>query len=96
MKIKHFAGYGCVNAVKSRYTKFTDVFGRKCIQMTISVSGNHEWGLVREDKYDLYNWLVKRFDKSVSSYTEIIDYSVNDYYVGGVENCDYTFTYYKK
>ena len=55
MTIKHFAGYGRVNAkrIKDDAT------------LHIRVFGNHEQGLYRDDLYDLYNWLVKRFDKTV-------------------------------
>ena len=58
MKIKHWAGYGCVN-VKNLTTK--DNIKYHC--MVIKVWGDHEQGLVREDKYDVMNWLVRRFNK---------------------------------
>lgn len=87
MRIKHWQGYGTVNAVR--------VKDKQCT-LHIRVSGNHEWGLERDDVYDLYNWLVKRFDKSVPDYlqwyrTAIV--SVNDRYENGEEVCDYMFTY---
>jgi hypothetical protein len=58
MKIKHFAGYGTVTAQKM------DPQGAK---LHIRVSGSHERGLAvpEWDTYLLFNWLVKRFDKSI-------------------------------
>ena len=67
MRIKHFAGYGCVNAIKVKNVKT----GENTKQIVIKVSGNHEWGLYRNDKYDIYNWLVKRFCKDCSDYRSI-------------------------
>lgn len=58
-KIKHFAGYGCVKAGVVKDGSCT---------LHVRVEGNHEWGLKRDDLYDLYDWLVKRFDKSVPDY----------------------------
>ena len=94
MKIKHFAGYGCVLA-------------RKCKDSTpsmlhIKVEGNHEQGLYRNDTYDLYYWLVRRFDKNVQPYHEwimsrpLIDIHPSwrtDINHGMVETCDYYFHY---
>ncbi len=90
MKIKHFQGYGCVNATKVKDDTCT---------LHVKVVGNHEWGIHRDDLYDLYNWLVKRFDKTIpdsiawhrlAPTVEIIDgYDVNN----RVEVCDYKFTY---
>lgn len=60
MKIKHFAGYGTVNAKK--------IF-RKDINRTttlrVLITGNHEYGLSKpfNDPYLIYNWIVKRYDK---------------------------------
>lgn len=58
MRIKHWQGYGLVNAVKVKDDSCT---------LHVKVTGDHEQGLEREDAYDLYNWLVKKFDKSVPS-----------------------------
>ena len=90
MKIKHWQGYGSVNAIK--------VKDNTC-KLHIRVSGNHEWGICRDDLYDLYNWLVKRFDKSIKDSiewhklyptVEIIE-SWDD--VNKVDRCDYLFNY---
>lgn len=94
MKIKHWAGYGCVTA---RKVKDNDPR-----TLHVRVEGDHEWGLVRDDPYDMYNWLVKRFDKNVQDYTTwirsspIIDVRPGwrkDIDRGYVETCDYYFTY---
>ena len=100
MKIKHFAGYGSVEAKKVSKTIKTNHFDEKLVTLTIQVKGNHEWGLVRDYSYDLYHWLLKRFDKSIKDYYDIcgnLQYSYKDYYVNenglNVEVCTYTFTY---
>lgn len=95
MKIKHWAGYGCVNARRINDGK---------AKLHVRVEGLHEMGLERGtwDTSLLYNWLVKRFDKTVPEYLEwvrsrpIIDTETdfrNDPKLGYVEICDYYFTY---
>lgn len=59
MKLRHFAGYGTITATRIR---------SKYCTLAVRVEGDHERGLVRNDEYDLYNWLVRRFDKSVPDY----------------------------
>lgn len=91
MRIKHFAGYGSVNAKK---------IADKAHTLHIKVTGNHEWGIVRKDDYDLFNWLVKRFDKNQKDYLEWkkekrpkikIIAGYDD--VNNEETCDYIFDY---
>ena len=94
MKIKHWAGYGCVSARKAKDSNpFT---------LHIHVEGDHERGLIREDEYDLYYWLVRRFDKDVPGYIDwhklhpIIEVKPGwrtDINLGVVDTCDYYFTY---
>lgn len=65
MKIKHFTGYGCVNAVK--------IYNENNI-LIVKVTGNHEQGLNCYRDWDtllLFNWIVKRFDKTRKSDAEI-------------------------
>lgn len=88
MKIKHFQGYGCVTVTRVKDSSCT---------LHVKVSGNHECGLYRNDEYDLFNWLVKRFDKSIADSLEwhrrqpkIV---IEEGYENGVETCDYMFTY---
>ena len=75
MKLKHWQGYGNVNATKksSNIDKTTNIK-----TLIIEVIGNHECGIVRNDKYDLYNWLIKRFDKSVTNERQILDYDIHE------------------
>ena len=93
MKIKHFAGYGCVNARR---------INDGAAKLHIRVEGIHEQGLIRSDSYDLYNWLVKRFDRSVPDVTTwlkshpLVDLRPgwrNDPKLGYIDTCDYYFTY---
>lgn len=94
MRIRHFSGYGTVTATKCKDSTPS--------MLHIRVQGNHEQGVVREDDYDLYNWLVKRFDKSVVDYLEwhrsvpIIEIRPGwrrDPKLGFIDTCDYYFTY---
>lgn len=93
MRIKHWAGYGCVNARKVK---------DPCVTLHIKVEGDHEQGLVRDDDYALYNWLIRRFDKDVQDYpywirnNPIIEIKPGwrrDLNLGVIDTCDYYFTY---
>ena len=87
MKIKHWQGYGTVDARKIKD-------GAK---LHIRVSGNHEWGLRRDDEYDLFNWLIRKFDKSIPDYMTwhrmrpIID--IQEGWNAETDYCDYYFYY---
>lgn len=94
MRIKHWQGYGCVTA---RKVKDSNPF-----TLHIHVEGNHEYGIIREDEYDLYHWLVVRFDKDVSDYptwhrsNPIIEVRPGwrtDPVHGVIDTCEYYFTY---
>ena len=95
MKIKHFAGYGTVNAEKIKMERA----GNGCTFLHIRVTGNHEQGLRRSDEHDLYNWLVKRFDKSLKDFVDFHKrYPVIQIKSGynadtKQEFCDYIFAY---
>ena len=95
MRIKHWQGYGTVEAkrISKRHANGLQ-------KIHIQVKGNHEWGLVREDKYDVSRWLLKRFDKSFAGnpYTDIKELIVNSSYEtdrNGIstEVCDYYISY---
>lgn len=60
MRVKHFAGYGCVEAKK--IDKYVDNEGYTIVR--INVSGEHEWGLTPYTDADTVRWLLPRFDKS--------------------------------
>lgn len=93
MKIKHFSEYGCVNAVKTQKIKINDRVNR----IVIKVTGNHEYGLLRNDPYDIFYWLVKRFCKDCATYSDILSMRTDDTYenVNGlsVETCTYVIDY---
>ena len=87
MRIKHWQGYGTVDA--KRLSRTVDEDG--IVVMRVKVSGDHEWGLVRDDPYDLKNWLIKRFDKDFKD--QRIEYYHDEGVETGVEWCIYTFGY---
>lgn len=90
MRIKHFQGYGSVNAKKISRTVTNGV-----VKLHIQVTGNHECGIHRDDKYDVANWLIRKFDKQFTDYRLIIDLSLKDGYdeTTNTETCDYFITY---
>lgn len=91
MKIKHWQGYGTVEAVKVK--DFT-------CDLHIKVTGNHEYGLERNDTYDVFRWLVKRFKRNIGNDDRIIE---NMKLISGyekqngisVEVCDYYINFKK-
>lgn len=88
MKIKHWQGYGTVDAKKVKDSGCT---------LHVRVSGNHECGIRRDDLYDLCNWLVKRFDKSVTDTTAWLRsrpiVEIREGWNTDTDYCDYYFTY---
>lgn len=86
MRIKHFAGYGSVNARKLGKTEINGT-----CNLTVEITGLHEWGLTRpfHDPHLIYNWIVKRYDKRDIDITSI-GYTCND----GYKNVNGTFTEY--
>lgn len=97
MRLKHWQGYGIVNATKiSDIKKTDDVYGQSFGELRIRVKGNHEWGLETDDDYTIYHWLVKRFNRSIN-YNDIIDVKPHSYYFKDgnsyLDVCDYTILY---
>lgn len=92
MRIKHFQGYGSVQAKKVSKT----AIGNKT-KLVVEVKGNHEWGLVRNDIYDVKRWLFDKFEKNFNGQYYDIDMSIEDDYVKegniDVEVATYTFIY---
>lgn len=94
MRIKHWQGYGTVTAKKISKTTKNGI-----TTLVVRVNGNHEWGLVRNDIYDLKRWLIDKFDKSAADINPYsIDYNYEDGYertASGIdeEYCKYTFVY---
>lgn len=97
MKIKHFAGYGCVNVTKQSKRTITDEFGNKKTKMVLLVKGNHEWGLVRDDIYDVRRWIFNKFEKNFGGDDYDIEMFIQNDYVNengtDVEVATYTFIY---
>ena len=93
MKLKHWQGYGSVEVKKVSKTTFNNNWGEKKTKLVLSVKGNHEWGLVRDDIYDVKHWIFDRFEKNFSGNYYDIDMSIKDDYVDGVEVATYTFIY---
>lgn len=96
MKIKHWQGYGCVKAKKVSCKNIENAYGQKLKELVIRVEGNHEWGLDvfrGWDKYGVYNWLVKKFDKTCPSDTKVYAVQVDTTYetIDGVDTeiCTY-------
>ena len=94
MKIKHFAGYGSVQVKKVSKT----TIGNRT-KLVVEVKGNHEWGLVRDDIYDVRRWLFNKFEKNFKGEDYEISMSIEDDYVKenniDVEVATYTFEYDK-
>lgn len=92
MKIKHWQGYGCVNA-----KKISSKSNNGEMTTIIKVTGNHECGLIRNDKYDAYNWLLKRFDKNITDYRKIKQLECisepSDVTGNSEDSCTYVFHY---
>lgn len=92
MKIKHFAGYGSVQAKKVAKTKIGDK-----TKLVVEVKGNHEWGIVRNDIYDVRRWIFNKFEKNFNGEDYDIEMAIKDDYVRengiDVEVAVYTFIY---
>lgn len=85
-KIKHWQGYGSVDAKLLKKTPD---------EMVIQVSGMHEYGLDcdKYDTYRVYEWLVKRFDPTKTE-RDIESVDIDDDYERrgnvDIEVCTYT------
>ena len=97
MKVKHFAGYGSVEVKKQSKTNFTNEYGEKKTKLVLLVKGNHEWGLVRNDIYDVRRWIFNKFEKNFKGNDYQIDMDVENDYIKengiDVEVATYTFIY---
>lgn len=92
MKIKHFQGYGSVQAKKVSKTTIGDK-----TKLVVEVKGNHEWGLVRDDIYDVKRWLFDKFEKNFNGKYYEIDMTIDSNYIKengiDIEVATYTFVY---
>ena len=97
MKVKHFAGYGSVDVKKVSKRTFTNEWGEKKNKMVLSVKGNHEWGIVRDDIFDVKHWIFDKFEKNFRGEIYNISMTIKDDYVKenglDVEVATYTFVY---
>jgi len=94
MRIKHWQGYGTVEAKR---------IPDKSCTLHIRVIGNHEYGINcgEWDEYRLYYWLIKRFDRKVAPYSEWrltadrVHIEEGSTIVNGLDTdtCDYYFYY---
>ena len=75
-KLKHWQGYGCLDA-----KKLADYpYGYRRRKAVIQVEGNHEYGIILHEPYDVWNWLCKRFVKDCLKWTNISDLKVTQVY----------------
>lgn len=93
MKLKHYSGYGTINAYKLKKETKNGI-----TNLVVEVVGNHEQGLERDDIYTLKRWLIDRFDKTAKDVNPYkIDYNyISDYQTidgRSVEACLYMFWY---
>ena len=92
MRIKHWAGYGTIEAKKTYYVKADD----HVRYISIYVQGMHECGLVRDDGYDIERWLLKKhFAKDCK---RLVHYRINGWGYGRfgdqmMEFCTYEIKY---
>lgn len=93
MRVKHFVGYGSVDVKKVSKKTFTNEYGEEKTKLVLSVKGNHEWGLVLDDIYDVRRWIFNRFEKNFSGSDYDIDMSIDVDYVNNTEVATYTFIY---
>ena len=93
MKIKHWAGYGCVTAKRVKNGDHT---------LHVRVVGNHERGLKPLFRDTAYDWLVHRFDKSAPERYDPTKMGViieegftaeRNEYGNYTEQCDFFFIY---
>ena len=94
MKIKHWQGYGVVDAKNVSKKKNDD--GSTSIH--IKVTGNHEYGIHTEYPWNIAEWLLAKFDKAVKDDRCLLSFRVedgDDVDVNGVptNTCDYYITY---
>ena len=87
MKIKHWQGYGSVEAKRISSHKNGSTY-----DVTIKVKGNHEYGIHRDDRYDIVRWLGK-VEKNLTNERQIVSCELTDGYEDGVETCLYHIVY---
>lgn len=72
MRIKHWQGYGCVDAKRTAKRVNSD----GTVFLEITVTGEHEYGLERNDVYDVHRWLLSKFAKDCPGYRDVRSLSI--------------------
>ena len=97
MKVKHFAGYGSVEVKKISKKPIINGYGENKTKMVLQVKGNHEWGLVRDDIYDVRHWIFEKFEKNFKGDDYDICMDIKSDYENengiDIEVATYTFIY---
>ena len=97
MKVKHFMGYGSVEVKKISKKPIINGYGENKTELVLRVKGNHEYGLVRNDIYDVRRWIFDRFEKNFKKSDYEIHMEVKSDYIKEnghyVEVATYTFVY---
>ncbi len=97
MRIKHYQGYGLVEVKKISKKTIINGYGEKKTKMVLCVKGNHEWGIVRNDIYDVRKWIFDKFEKNFKGEDYDIFMNIEDDYIKengiDVEVATYTFVY---
>lgn len=101
MKIKHWQGYGFVEATKTSKTTKTVkgliIEPTKVYTMKIKVKGNHEYGVdCSHDKYFVKQWLLDKFDKATKELNDNCILKLNGQYLKDEDNqevFEYTIVY---
>lgn len=98
MKIKHFAGYGSIDA-----KKISKVTTNNTTILSVLVTGDHEQGLIPAyiipgqptlySDYVIKKWLIDRFDKKAKD-INILRYEMQCEYIShNPDAAKYTFVY---
>ena len=77
MKVKHFAGYGSVNVRKLGREHTIEENG---IYLLLEVRGNHEWGIKRDDIYDVVRWIGTKCDTKLTDYRQVTGMDIEEYW----------------
>jgi len=97
MRVKHFAGYGSVEVKKVLKKAIINGYGENKTKLILRVKGNHEWGIVRNDIFDVRDWIFNKFEKNFNGDDYDIYMDVQDEYIKengiDVEVATYTFIY---
>lgn len=97
MRVKHFMGYGSVEVKKISKKPIINGYGENKTELVLQVKGNHEWGLVRDDIYDVRSWIFNKFEKNFKGDDYSIYMDIQSDYIEengiDVEVATYTFVY---